>query len=247
MSKINYISVFIVLSSGFAGAASIGVNFSQNNDNQGWLAESSPIGPVGIPSVNFNSNNNPNVNGPTNLVTGTLAAGTLGNLVDSLGEAVAMTVSWSSATVYYNGSGTGSNQANLAVGYLDDGGDGAMVSVSNVPYDTYNVYVLLGSDAGNEHLSESPLVNGTAVLAADFPAFGNLNGSGGGWIEADGTTRGNYVVMRNLSGSDFTIAGQNNSANRIGISGFVVQAVPEPSSALLGLVGSLFLLRRKRA
>ena len=247
MTIIKSISAALCLNMAVANAASIGVNFSENNGNQNWLADSTPIGPLGIPSVNFNSNNSPNANGPANIVTGSLSAGTVGNLVNNLGDAVAMTVSWSAANPYYNSSGTLTNEARLAVGYLDDGGSGALITAENVPYPIYNVYVLLGSDSGDEHTSEVPLVNGTPVLSADFPAYGNLNGSGGGWIEADGTTRGNYVVARNITGSSFTIAGQNNTANRIGIAGFVVQQVPEPSSALLGLVGSLALLRRRRA
>ncbi len=242
------ITLFSISAMGFANAASIAMNFSENNGNQSWLAPDTPIGPLGILSGNFNSNNNPNPNGPGNTLTGDLASGTATNLVDSNGNAVAATVEWSSANAWFNSSGVATDEARLSVGYLDDGGSGASVTISNIPYATYSVYVLLGSDAGNEHNSEVPLVNGSPVLGADFPAFGNLVGSGGGWIEADGTTRGNYVVVRDLSGGTATIAGQNSTGNRIGISGFIIeeQVIPEPSSALLALLGAGLLARRRR-
>ncbi|YCM42941.1 hypothetical protein V2O64_16660 [Verrucomicrobiaceae bacterium 227] len=240
-------SLILIGSAVFANGAAIGVNFSENSTNQGWLASDVAIGPLSILTGNFNSTNNPNANGPANTLTGDLSNGTMADMVDDAGVAIPTTITWASANPWYNSSGTANDEERLAVGYLDDGGNGASISVSNIPYATYNVLILLGSDAGDTHDSESPLVNGVAVLDSDFPAFGNLTGSGGGWIEADGTNRGNYVVARGLSGSSLTIAGQNNTANRIGISGFVIQQIPEPSSALLALCGSAFLIRRRRA
>lgn len=241
--------VILASSVSFASAASIAMNFSENSVNQGWLANDTPIGPLGILTGNFNSNNSPNANGPANVLTGNLATGTAGALVDSDGSAVATTIAWSSANPYYNSSGVGTDEARLGVGYLDDGGSGANITVTNISYTLYNVYVLLGSDAGNAsgtHVSEVPLVNGTPVFGGDFPAYGNT-GAAGGWVEADGTSPGNYVKVTGLSGSTLTIAGQNNTGNRIGISGFIVEQVPEPSAALLGLAGSLLLLKRRRA
>ena len=239
--------MILIGSSALVNGAAIGVNFSENSGNQGWLANNTPIGPLSILTGNFNSNNSPNANGPANVLSGNLGTGTMSGMVDDTGAAVTSTLTWSSANAWYNGSGTVTDEARLAVGYLDDGGAGASMTLSNIPYAVYNVLVLLGSDAGDTHTSEVPLVNGVPVFGADFPAFGNLTGSGGGWVEADGINPGNYVVVRGLTGSSLTIAGQNNTGNRIGISGFIVQAVPEPSSALMALLGSTFLLRRRRS
>ncbi len=205
-------------------AAHIGVNFSENDGNQAWTNLVDTIGPLETLTANFNPTNNP-TGGPGNVRTGTLAAGTLEGLVDDSGTAVSTTVTWASANAWYSGSGTADNEARLAVGYLDDGGAGATIDVINIPYDSYDVYVLLNSDAGPTHDSEVPLINGTPVLDANFPAFGNLAGSGGLWIEADGVTRGNYVVGRGISGSTLNIAGQNNTGNRIGIAGFIIEEV----------------------
>lgn len=229
-----------------AQAASIGVNFSENDGNQSWLTTNTPVGPTAIPSGFFNTNNNPTGAAGLPVRTGSLAAGSLLGLVDSTGAATSASVAWSSANAWYNSSGTGTDEARLSVGYLDDGGAGASITFSSIPFALYDVYILLGSDAGDTHISEIPRVNGTNVLAADFPAFGNLIGSGGGWIEADGTNRGNYVVARGISGDSVNITGQNVTANRIGISGIVINQVPEPSAALLGLGALAGLIVRRR-
>jgi hypothetical protein len=248
MDKSQTTFALLMLSAAGLQAAGIALNFSENDSNQSWLNTTDLIGPTNIPAGFFNTNNNPTGAAGLPARSGTLAAGSLLGLVDSTGAVTAASVTWSSNNAYYNSSGTATNQARLAVGYLDDGGaNGASVTFSALPYAVYDVYILLGSDAGNTHNSEVPRVNGVNVLAADFPAFGNLTGSGGGWIEADGVTRGNYVVARGITGSSVTIAGQNVTTNRIGISGIVISEVPEPSAALLGL-GTLagLALRRRR-
>jgi hypothetical protein len=227
-------------------AASIGVNFSENDGNQSWLTSTTPVGPTAIQSGFFNTTNNPTGAAGLPVRTGSLAAGSLLGLVDSTGAVTSTSVAWSSPNAWYNASGTGSDQARLSVGYLDDGGAGASITFSSIPFALYDVYILLGSDAGDTHTSEIPRVNGANVLAADFPAFGNLIGSGGGWIEADGTNRGNYVVARGISGASVNISGQNSTSNRIGISGIVINQVPEPSAALLGLGALVGLIVRRR-
>lgn len=228
-------------------AAGIALNFSENDTNQSWLNTTDLIGPTNIPAGFFNTTNNPSGAAGLPARTGSLANGSLLGLMDSAGALTSASVTWSSPNVWYNSSGTGSNQARLAVGYLDDGGSGASVTFSALPYALYDVYILLGSDAGNTHNSEVPRVNGTNVLASDFPAFGNLTGSGGGWIEADGVNRGNYVVARGITGASVTISGQNVTGNRIGIAGVIINQVPEPSAALLGLgtLAGLFMRRRR--
>ncbi len=68
------------------------------------------------------------------------------------------------------------------------------------------------------------------------------------WVEGTTSTAGNYVKYTGLSG-DLTVDGQvgENGAPRGVINGFVIVAVPEPSSAaLLGLGGLAFFFRRRR-
>jgi hypothetical protein len=43
-----------------------------------------------------------------------------------------------------------------------------------------------------------------------------------------------------------TFSGQNSTSNRIGISGIVINQVPEPSAALLGLGALVGLIVRRR-
>lgn len=247
MKKILLSLAALALSGSLLQAASIAVSFSENDGNQNWTNGTDLIGPTNIPTAFFNTNNNPPGVAGLPVRSGSLAAGSLLGLLDSTGAITATSVAWNAPNAWYNGSGTESNQARLAVGYLDDGGNGASVTFSAITYATYDVYILLGSDAGDTHMSEVPKVNGVNVLAEDFPAFGNLNGSGGGWIEANGVVRGNYVVARGITGSSVTIAGQNVTANRIGIAGIIISEVPEPSTALLGAgaLAGLFLRRRR--
>lgn len=238
-------SGLLLLGAASAHAAAIALNFSENDTNQNWTNSTDLVGPLNIATGSFNTTNNPPGAAGLPTRTGTLAAGTILGLVDSNGAATGTSVTWSSANAWYNSSGTATSQGRLSVGYLDDGGAGANISFSNVPYSLYDVYVLLSSDAGDTHTSEIPKVNGVNVLPADFPAFGNLIGSAGAWVEANGVTRGNYVVARGISGSSVTITGQNSTTNRIGISGVILNQVPEPSAALLGL-GTLAALGMRR-
>ncbi|MBI9019512.1 MAG: hypothetical protein JEZ07_19860 [Phycisphaerae bacterium] len=114
-----------------AQAASIAVNFAENAANQ-VFAGGQEIGPTNLDSALWNST--------IDMDSGTLAAGTKANLQEDSGDPTTADVSWSSANVWHNGDGTGSDQAKLAVGYLDDGGSGNGFTVTEIPYTIYNAY-----------------------------------------------------------------------------------------------------------
>ena len=236
---------------GAASAASIAVNFSENNANQNWTSVEN-IGPLSTSTANFNNTNNP-TGGPANTHTGTLAAGTLGALVDDAGAAVAgSTVTWSSSNAWFSGAGTASNEARLNVGYLDDGGGGISITMTNVPYAQYSVYVLLASDQGTTYTARDVDVNGGGA-GPNVLAYGYLGSDAAntGWTEATDTVRGNYILVSGQTASTLTINGQTrDGVNRGSIAGFIIEdttPVPEPSStALLGLGGLALILRRRK-
>lgn len=101
-------------------------------------------------SINFGSNEpSGSINTGSGLTAGAVpVAGTYWNnesgainntgaaLIDSAGAATGATVTWSSANTWRSasGGGTGTSQNGiLTKGYLDDGGSGASVTVTNVP------------------------------------------------------------------------------------------------------------------
>ncbi len=133
-----------------ARAGSISYNFSQNADNQ-QLDSVTPKGPLN--SSFWNDSN----------AEGAPASGSETALVDDTGAATSAAISWNSSNTWSNGSGTGSENARIVVGYLDDGGSGPGISLTNIPWARYNVYGIVGSDQGG----------GTEYTTADFNVNGN--------------------------------------------------------------------------
>jgi autotransporter-associated beta strand protein len=196
-------------------ANSIALNFAENPGNQ-VFAGGSPIGPTGIDSANWNST--------LDLDSGTLAAGEIGSLTalkDDTGATTAATVTWSSPNVYWNGDGTSSDEAKLAVGYLDDGGAGNSFTVSNIPYANYTIYVLFTSDSNGDYTHSTLTIDGTAYLGGPFNAHGRVT-DGTGWVLADGTAYGNYARVRGLSGSTITVSSLRD-VGRGPITGFIIE------------------------
>lgn len=256
MSKPSYLAASLAFAAATSvQAASIAVNFSENDANQGWISSTSAIGPTGIQAQYFNTTNNPP--GAAGLPTrsGSLASGSLSGLVDDSGNATTAAVSWSSSNTWWNSDGTGSDEQILAVGYLDDGGSGVTITVSNVPFANYRVYGLLASDQGNTYTTLDFLVNGNAVLGGSATAYGNIaesiTNTGQAWSLLTTSQTGNYWLSGTETSSTLTITGPVRVGNDRGsITGFIIEEVapvPEPGSAALvafSLVG--MALRRRR-
>jgi hypothetical protein len=221
-----------------ASAASIALNFAENPSNQ-VFAGGVPIGPTGIDSANWNNT--------IDLDSGPLATGEIGartSLNDDTGASTTATVEWSSSNVYWNGDGTASDEAKLAVGYLDDGGAGATFTISNIPYPEYIAYVLFTSDSNGDYTHTDLTIAGVSYLGGDFPAHGRVT-DGTGWVLADGITNGNYAMMLGLTNPTLTVSATKD-AGRSPITGVIIEEVPEPSMALLIGLGGLGLLLRRR-
>lgn len=248
----------LLAATGIATAASISLNFSENNGNQNWLTPATPVGPLGTSSDNFNTTNDPTGgSGSLPVRTGSLDFGSIAGLVDDSGTATAASVTWDSSNAWFSGSGTGSNEARLTVGYLDDGAftggatEGIQIDFSGIPYPAYNVHIILASDQNPDtYTSQDFLVNGNPVIGSDFTAFSNWGAASanGSWVEATASTTGNYITARNQSGATLNIDGPiRDGVRRASIAGVIVEEVPEPSTTLLGgLAGLVLLLRRRR-
>ena len=205
-----------------------------------------------IISVNFGANETDgSINTGSALTAGALPiAGTFWNnmtgatqttpqtLINNVGGASGASVTWSSANTWRSGSpgGTATSQnGNLTKGYLDDGGAGPIVNVSNVPYLSYNVYVIRGSDQGgatnNANANYRPLtVNGTNFQGnqplntlSTATIVGGAATTGYNWTNNDTLLDGrNYHVATNQSGLSLVVRG-NTGTGRGPIAGVQIQ------------------------
>jgi len=228
-------------------AGIISLNFAENPNNQ-VFAGGELIGPLATDSANWNST--------LDRDSGTLATGTKSGLIDDTGVATTAGASWSSANVWWNADGIGSDQAKLAVGYLDDG-QGITVAITNIPYAQYRVYGLISSDSGNTASgfnSCNPLVNGVYVYGGDTNhtrlCYGTVNittqETGQPWFEStDDATLGNYWTVETSGDLSITI---QKIGGRASLSGVVIESIPEPASlAMIAFaIGGLIFFRKRR-
>lgn len=199
-----------------------------------------------IISVNFGGDQgNGLINTGSGLTAGALpVAGTFWNntsvatqaapqsLVNNSGVASGASVTWTSANTWGSGSpgGTATSQnGNLTRGYLDDGNGGPLITVTNVPFLSYNAYVIVGGDQGsnaaNSQNYRPVTVNGVAYSHNDTATIASAaNWTGAAWGNADNLTEGqNFLKAANQSGLTLTIRGGNNTGPRGSISGVQIE------------------------
>ena len=181
-----------------------------------------------------------------------------------LATTVAVNTSWANGNVVLDGTPAAANGDRLMMnGGMDNGGGAQGWTIASIPYASYDLYIYYdgGSDdsrGGSYQAWDSD--NGDNVLAAqsgyDTATFDGtyIQATGDG---TDGEGQGldtNYVILTGLTASNIKIRsiadqlGGGDTTLRAPMNGFqIVESVPEPSSAilvLLGLVG--FVNRRKR-
>lgn len=216
------------------------MNFDGGGGNAGGTAIDPGLvtGTAGVvPQANWN-----NLNGATS------AAVTLN---DSTGAATTATVSWSSGNTWSNGEANGNpgNQnALLLNNYLDGGSGGvATVTLSNIPYANYSLYIYtLHDNAGQSDYT----VNGvTQVVQVGGTGFYNANG----FVLDTPSTNGDYLVFSGLTAASVTLQADlaTNGNFRSPVEGLqiVPTVVPEPSSLALlvaGAIGLTIAARRRR-
>ena len=227
----------VLLAGAVASADGIGINFIGGGPPSGAedLSVDNADGPAGVvPQSDWN--NLPN------------ASGAVGSVIDSNGIVLGATgVSWTSNNTWSVGNGSTTADHILMNGYLDTNStDPTTVTISNVPYALYDVYVYTDGDNTNDRIGSFD-INGTAHLAQDVATFAGVYDD----ATADGI--GNYLLFEGLSGDTLAMATPVNF--RAPLNGLQIvdrtPPVPEPTAALLygagmALVGTVVRRRQSR-
>lgn len=248
----------LMLGGAGAHAAAISYNWDNNGTVGGAGAGSGPIAGAfaGVVSVDYWYNSfpdNPNT-----------------DLVDDSGNATTMDIGWFSANGTFSVTGShpgvdggGTWNSEMLNGYLNSGGGPVVgVTLSQIPYDKYNVYVYFNADVvgregtilGQERdVDTDPFINQAtyyfstnAVIDSFVQATATSPTDPGDGDTADGDDPGaNYAVFRGTL-DIFNVETQ--IPNFGGIAAIQVVEIPEPTSlALCGLLGLVGLCGRRHA
>ncbi|MBI1370771.1 MAG: hypothetical protein GC162_19215 [Planctomycetes bacterium] len=229
---------------------SIGINFGSD---QQALAASDVAGHVSVEQANWN-----NAAG---------ASGSVANLVSNLNVNTGAAVSWSGSTNTFAIGGTATNgDQKMMKGYLDTSSSSTTsVTVSNIAFHNYDVYVYFDGSNGNEWRKGTYTIAGFGTQDGedsenrDFITDVNDNAfqlpvpTGTGnlayaeridyWNTAGNNDEGNFLVFHNVTGSSFTLTAlagahgnTNGNAGRAPINGIqIVGVVPTPAALPAGL------------
>ncbi len=188
---------------------SIGLHFGAGQNVPNYiLAPASVAGVPGYAMANWN-----NATGQNGTTANVASGANSGVLVNSAGATTGVTVSWSSNTGTFSSNASFGDPNNQLMGsMLNDGagnGHGNSVTLSNIPYASYEVIAYVGSEGGgangrlsNLNIGSSP----TFYFSTDtFPGsnpytFQQITNTTVGTFQA-----GNYAVVPGLSGSSITV------------------------------------------
>ena len=209
----------ITLSATSQPAASFftGVDFSgvKGGVLRSWLAT------PGVVGFNFNSANGTDTSAA--LVAGTWQANAsdASGTADLFGDGLSV-LAWGSS-LYSRGSST------FLDGYIDDAwsGNGATITLSNVPYETYDVVIYASTDSGSVFTAKT--VNGTAYT---WNAVQSAAVQGAGTWGSVGVTSAIYGVnslrIKNLSGPLTIYGGSRTNPARGGIAAIQIMPTDAP-------------------
>ena len=175
------------------------------------------------------------------------AAGVLNNLVDDSGAATSASVSWGVNNTWSATGATpgGGGDADLMSGYLDNLHNGGTLSITNIPYATYDLRIY--------HNTDSAGVMGFTVndgVAAPVTRFSQQQGGGGsnyplgggsGYVGSTSTSSGNsgtstnFTLYQGLTGSTLNVTGVQGSFGdgRARPNGFQIVGITIPGRAVL--------------
>ncbi|GAT33054.1 PEP-CTERM protein-sorting domain-containing protein [Terrimicrobium sacchariphilum] len=186
-------------------------------------------------------------------------SGTVLDLLDDAGNTTAVGVTWSSSNTWRAWTGGADNgDQRLLQGYLDGGSNGvpAAVTVSNIPFSVYNVYVYINRDGDNS--TSTYTVNGQSqtVTPGAYATTLSLAGPAAPGVP-NASTAGTYILFTNVTGSSLSLLTSNAASYpqsldwRSPVNGIQIVAVPEPAAgALAGFAiaaGAMLVIRRKTA
>ena len=220
---------------------------SWNLDNNGTIGGASQY--AGVVSAN-NWNNSWPSNPTTDLMDNSGAATTLDLAYASFGT-------WRIQGSAPGQDADGSYNRNLLNGYLNSGPaawgpwiTNSYVSLSQIPFAQYDVYVYFSSDAAARN---GIATDGTTSFS--FSTLGSASVSGANALLVQTTDTGNmnpganYAVFSGLTGASqtFTVNPTSGNDQWLGIAGFQVVAVPEPSTLALGAIGLTIIGASRRS
>lgn len=178
------------------------------------------------------------------------------NLIDDSGNGTTMDIHFSGTAQWHLGPfWTGAPQdvdgtynKSLLKGYVDMvGGNPVTINLAEIPYAQYDIYIYLSADTADRE----GFVTDTASTYF-FRTYGSdaISGPNAVFVQATETSDlGSNALATYARFSNLTGSAQNLSvfaAGNGGIAGFQVVQVPEPSVAILGGLGMLTLVRRRR-
>jgi hypothetical protein len=139
----------------------------------------------------------------------------------------------------------------LLNGYLNSGPaawgpsiTNSYVSLSQIPFAEYDVYVYFSSDAAGRN---GTVTDGTSTFYFSTLGLASVSGANALFAQTTDMTGANpganYAVFSGLTGSSqiFTVDPKSGNDQWLGIAGFQVVAVPEPSALALGAIGLLLV------
>ncbi len=267
------LGVCAALSAGAAAQAgvSIGLNFNASNSGRSGAPYNLDATPPGLTAGVISQDSWNDLSG--NSQTSPSAA-----FHDSTGVVTTATATWSGADTWgVYGSSQSDPNLQLLNGYLDNHhqtNSPAVLTVSNIPYSTYEVIAYVNSDHlntasnasyGNIALSGATTGNGTYYYTAVGPVSytaAQLT-AGAEYIQTTATSDAlksnpvaDYAIFTGVTGSSFTLtnsaegaAGTGDNTGLTGIQIVETSAVPEPSTVALTAVGvlGLMLIKRRKA
>lgn len=225
--------ITVVVQASASDAATVGINFSNGTATYD-LAASDVAGVVADDNWN-------NVGGAS--LSGNV---TTSNLVDGSGIATTLDITTTFTTGGRAGPTTSSSPNDkLFNRHAWFSGGSETVTIDEISYATYDVYVYTGSDtSGADGRTYGFTIGSTTIYSAETAgdSFNDVDG----FIQAVGTSHAtanssNYVLFSGLTGSSFTLSADA-SSGRASLDGLqIVEAtvVPEPNAMILILSGMI--------